>query len=110
VPEGLSIRAPASTAPLRPPNDSVAVIYTEAWERGWSRTRKEMVWGGSAGWIWAIADRYLVGAIQVADIWRARQHLWGGPNAIVALRCTCLSHNFEDYWESRQQGPPLSIS
>ncbi len=24
-----------------------------------------------------------------------------GANAIVALRCACLSHKFEDYWASR---------
>jgi hypothetical protein len=179
-------------------------IYTEAWERGWSRAKKKVVLGDGAEWIWNIADQHFVGAIQIVDIWHARQHLWDvaaklfpsdgperkrwakkwirrlnagkveavvtqlrefptrkkelretlrieaeyfernrqrmrypkfrkqslffgsgvieagcktvvgarlkqsgmfwtvrGANAIVALRCTCLSGKFEDYWESR---------
>lgn len=179
-------------------------IYTEAWERGWSNAKKKVVLGDGAAWIWNIADQHFAGAIQIVDIWHARQHLWDtagklfpsddlerkrwakklikklnagkveavvtqllgfktrktelrdmlrteaeyfernrqrmrypkfrklglffgsgvieagcktvvgarlkqsgmfwtvrGANAIVALRCACLSHKFEDYWASR---------
>ncbi len=51
-------------------------IYTEAWERGWSRAQNKVVLGDGADWIWNIADQYLVGAIQIVDIWHAREHLW----------------------------------
>jgi hypothetical protein len=51
-------------------------IYTEAWERGWSRAKKKVVLGDGAEWIWNIANQHFVGAIQIVDIWHARQHLW----------------------------------
>ena len=179
-------------------------IFTEAWERGWTRAKIRVVLGDGAEWIWNIANQHFVGAIQIVDIWHARQHLWDlaaklfpsdglerkrwvkklirklnagkvevlvtqlrqfptrkpelremlrleaeyfernrqrmrypkfrkqglfigsgvieagcktvvgarlkqsgmfwtvrGANAIIALRCTCLSRKFEDYWESR---------
>jgi hypothetical protein len=51
-------------------------LYTEAWERGWSRASKKVVLGDGAGWIWNIADQHFPGAIQIVDIWHAREHLW----------------------------------
>jgi transposase len=32
--------------------------------------------GDGAEWIWNIADDYFPGAVQIADIFHARQHLW----------------------------------
>jgi hypothetical protein len=52
-------------------------LYTEAWERGWSRAKKKVVLGDGAEWIWNIADQHFVGAIQIVDIWHAREHIWG---------------------------------
>jgi hypothetical protein len=181
-------------------------LYTEAWERGWSRASKKVVLGDGADWIWNIADQHFPGSAQIVDIWHAREHLWDvaaklfasddkqrkswakklikklnrggvetvvadlrafptckpelrdilrteadyferdrepmrypkyrkqglflgsgvieagcktvigsrlkqsgmfwtvrGPNAIIALRCTRLSHKFEDYWASRSR-------
>jgi hypothetical protein len=51
-------------------------IYTEAWERGWSRAKKKVVLGDGADWIWNIADQHFPGAIQIVDIWHAREHIW----------------------------------
>ena len=51
-------------------------LYTEAWERGWSRAQRKVVLGDGAEWIWNIADRHFPGAIQIVDIWHAREHLW----------------------------------
>ena len=51
-------------------------LYTEAWERGWNRAKKKVVLGDGAEWIWNIADQHFPGAIQIVDIWHARQHLW----------------------------------
>ena len=51
-------------------------LYTEAWERGWSRASKKVVLGDGAEWIWNIADQHFPGAIQIVDIWHAREHLW----------------------------------
>jgi len=51
-------------------------LYTEAWERGWSRADKKVVLGDGAAWIWNIADREFPGAIQIVDLYHAREHLW----------------------------------
>jgi hypothetical protein len=40
-------------------------LYTEAWERGWSRAQKKVVLGDGAEWIWNIADQHFVGAVQI---------------------------------------------
>lgn len=51
-------------------------LYTEAWRRGWSRAHKKVVIGDGAVWIWNLADQHFPGAIQVVDLYHARQHLW----------------------------------
>ncbi len=51
-------------------------IYTEAWERGWSRAETRVVIGDGAEWIRNLADLHFPGAIQIVDIYHARQHLW----------------------------------
>jgi hypothetical protein len=51
-------------------------LYTEAWRRGWSRAQKKVVLGDGAVWIWNLADQHFPGAIQIVDLFHARQHLW----------------------------------
>ena len=48
----------------------------EAYKRGWSRAEKKVVIGDGAEWIWNIADQHFPGAIQIVDLYHARQHLW----------------------------------
>ena len=51
-------------------------IYLEAWKRGWTRAKKKVVIGDGAEWIWTlVADRFPE-AIQIVDLYHARQHLW----------------------------------
>jgi hypothetical protein len=51
-------------------------LYTEAWRRGWSRAQKKVVIGDGAIWIWNLADQHFPGAVQIVDLYHARQHLW----------------------------------
>jgi hypothetical protein len=51
-------------------------LYLEAWKRGWNRAEKKVVMGDGAEWIWNIADQHFPGAIQIVDLYHARQHLW----------------------------------
>ena len=51
-------------------------IYLEAWKRGWSRAEKKVVMGDGAEWIWNLAEPYFPGAVQIVDLYHARQHLW----------------------------------
>jgi hypothetical protein len=51
-------------------------LYTEAWERGWSRAKMKVVLGDGAEWIWNIADQHFPGAVQIVDLWHAQEHIW----------------------------------
>jgi hypothetical protein len=51
-------------------------LYTEAWRRGWECAKLKIVMGDGALWIWNLADRHFPGAIQIVDLYHARQHLW----------------------------------
>ena len=51
-------------------------LYTEAWRCGWSRAQKKVVLGDGAAWIWNLAGQHFPAAIQIVDLYHARQHLW----------------------------------
>jgi hypothetical protein len=51
-------------------------LYTEAWNRGWDRATIRVVMGDGSHWIWNIADQHFPGAIQIVDLYHAREHLW----------------------------------
>lgn len=77
--EGFAIRDPDSTTytgAIETANDFGKRLYREAWDRGWSRAAKKVVIGDGAEWIWNIADEQFPGAIQIVDLFHARQHLW----------------------------------
>jgi hypothetical protein len=77
--EGYAIRDPDSTTyvgAIETAEEFGKRIYLEAWKRGWSRAEKKVVIGDGAEWIWNIADLQLPGAIQIVDLYHARQHLW----------------------------------
>jgi hypothetical protein len=78
-PEGRPIRDTASTTYTGAIETAELFgrrIYAEAFERGWDRAKKKVVLGDGAEWIWNIADQHFAGAIQIVDIWHAREHLW----------------------------------
>ena len=77
--EGYAIRDPDSTtyvAAIETAGEFDKRIYLEAWNRGWARAEKKVVIGDGAEWIWNIADLHFPGAIQIVDLFHARQHLW----------------------------------
>jgi hypothetical protein len=51
-------------------------ICREAYHRGWSRARKKVVIGDGAPWIWNLTAEHFPEAIQIVDLYHARQHLW----------------------------------
>ena len=77
--EGFAIRDPDSTTYTGAVETAEAFgrrIYLEAWNRGWSRAAKKVVMGDGAEWIWNLADMHFPGAMQIVDLYHARQHLW----------------------------------
>ncbi len=51
-------------------------LYTEAWNRGWDRATIRVVMGDGSHWIWNLAEQHFPGAIQIVDLYHAREHLW----------------------------------
>ena len=51
-------------------------IYREACKRGWSRAKKKVVIGDGAEWIWNLVAEHFPDAMQIVDLYHARQHLW----------------------------------
>lgn len=81
--EGYAIRDPDSTTyvgAIETAEEFGKRIYLEAWKRGWSRAEKKVVMGDGAEWIWNLADQYFPGAIQIVDLYHARQHLQPPPS------------------------------
>jgi len=77
--KGYAIRDPDSTTYAGAIETAEAFgkrLYLEAWNRGWSRAQKKVVIGDGAEWIWNDADAHFPGAIQIVDLYHARQHLW----------------------------------
>ena len=50
-------------------------IYTEAVRRGLEHAQRAIVLGDGAPWIWKIADLHFPQAIQIVDLYHARQHV-----------------------------------
>jgi hypothetical protein len=77
--EGYPLRDPDSTtyvAAIETASEFGPRLYLEAWNRGWERAEKKVVIGDGAEWIRNIANDHFPGAIQIVDIFHARQHLW----------------------------------
>jgi hypothetical protein len=51
-------------------------IYAQACGRGFSRALKKVVIGDGAEWIWHLVALHFPEAIQIVDLYHARQHLW----------------------------------
>jgi hypothetical protein len=77
--EGYPIRDPDSTTytgAIETAEEFGKRLYLEAWKRGWSRAEKKVVIGDGAEWIWNLAALHFPGAVQIVDLYHARQHLW----------------------------------
>jgi len=77
--EGFAVRDPDSTTyvgAIETAEEFGKRLYVEAWKRGWSRAEKKVVMGDGAEWIWNLANEHFPGAVQIVDLYHARQHLW----------------------------------
>jgi hypothetical protein len=77
--DGRPVRDPDSTTyvgAIEAADDFGYRIYTEAWGRGWEWATTKVVIGDGAVWIWNLADQHFPGAVQIVDLYHARQHLW----------------------------------
>ena len=77
--QGYPIRDPDSTTYTGAVETAEAFgqrLYREAGQRGWRRALKRVVMGDGAEWIWNLAAEHFPGAIEIVDLYHARQHLW----------------------------------
>ena len=77
--EGYAIRDPDSTtyvAAIETAAEFGRRIYAEACKRGGDRAVKKVVIGDGAEWIWNLVELLFPGAIQIVDLFHAREHLW----------------------------------
>lgn len=85
--DGYPIRDPDSTsyvASIQTADEFGYLLYNEAWRRGWSHARKKVIIADGAPCNWNIADRHFPGAVQIVDLYHARQHLWGLSGKLFA--------------------------
>ncbi len=77
--EGFALRDPDSTTytgAIETAEQFGKRIYREALTRGWNRAKKKVVIGDGAEWIWNLVAEHFPEAIQIVDLYHARQHLW----------------------------------
>jgi hypothetical protein len=77
--QGYPIRAPDSTTytgAVETAEEFGRRLFREAWTRGWSRARLRVVMGDGAEWIWKLTAEHFSDALQIVDLYHARQHLW----------------------------------
>jgi hypothetical protein len=78
--KGLPLRDEGSTSyvgAIESAQDFGRRIFTEAIRRSSRRADRLIVLGDGAVWIWNIADEHFPGAIQIVDLYHAREHLSG---------------------------------
>jgi len=76
--EGRPVRDAASTTYVGAIEGAEAFgrrLYAEAVRRGVQRAEQVIVLGDGAPWIWGIAAEHFPGAIQIVDLYHAREHL-----------------------------------
>ncbi len=77
--EGFAVRDADSTTyvgAIETAEDFGKRLYVEAWKSGWSRAQNKVVRSDGAEWIWNLAEQHFPGAVQIVDLYHARQHLW----------------------------------
>ena len=77
--QGRALRDPDSTTYVGAIEEAAAFgarIYTEAARRGATRAPRLVVLGDGAPWIWGIAAEHFHQAIQIVDLYHARQRLF----------------------------------
>lgn len=73
------MRDPSSSsyvAAIEPAEAIGARLYAEAMRRGLEQAGRAVVIGDGAPWIWALAEEHFPGAVQILDVYHARERVW----------------------------------
>jgi hypothetical protein len=58
------------------------LLYALAVKYGLQRAHQLVVLGDGAAWIWRLVADHFPGAVQIVDIWHAREHVWKVARAV----------------------------
>ena len=86
--QGRAVRDPDSTTYVGAIEEAAAFgarIYTEAARRGATRAPRLVVLGDGAPWIWGIAEEHFHQAIQIVDLYHARERLFDLSKTVWGL-------------------------
>jgi hypothetical protein len=64
-------------------------LFQEAQRRGIERAHKVVVLGDGAPWIWNLAEEHFPAAVQVVDLFHAREHVVKVSKIIWPEKCPC---------------------
>jgi len=58
------------------------ILYAEVERRGLGKAKTQIVLGDGAVWIWELAAEHFPKAVQIVDLYHAREHLWNVGKAL----------------------------
>jgi len=58
-------------------------LYALAQQHGIERAKQVVVLGDGAAWIWRVAAEQFPGAVQIVDLWHAREHVWKVARSVL---------------------------
>lgn len=84
-------------------------MYAEARRRGVDRAKEVVVLGDGAPWIWNIANECFPGAVEIIDLYHAREHYWKAGRACSGLNKEKLHQWAEDRRKELDAGRPEAV-
>jgi hypothetical protein len=84
--KGLPVRDEDSTSyvgAIEGPETFGPRLYGEALRRGLEKAQKVCVIGDGAPWIWNLAEEHFYEAIQIVDLYHAREHYWKAARTVL---------------------------
>lgn len=58
------------------------LLYTLAHQGGLKRAKQVVILGDGAIWIWKLADEHFPAAVQIVDLYHAKEHVWEVAHAV----------------------------
>jgi hypothetical protein len=58
------------------------LLYALAQQHGLAQAQEIVILGDGASWIWNLVAEHFPSAVQIVDLWHAKQHVWQVANAV----------------------------
>jgi hypothetical protein len=86
------------------PSDFAQRVEREALRRGFDRATRRVVLGDGAPWIWNLADEFFPGAVQIVDLFHAKEYLSKVAKAIYGAGSDLAAHWAKQQHDDLDQG------